>query len=100
MSQFYLDMMGFEWVVEIDYRVTSYGCPAQTYGPPENCYPAEGPEWEIESITLYRDEPPPEHLCGIAPPPWAIAWSSIERPSRTEPSAARASRASASALAS
>ena len=72
MSQFYLDMMGFEWVVEIDYRVTSYGRPAQTYGPPENCYPAEGPEWEIESITLYRDEPPPEHLCGIAPPPWEI----------------------------
>ncbi len=30
------------------------------------------------------------------PPPWAIAWSSIERPSRTEPSAARASRVSAS----
>jgi hypothetical protein len=29
---------------EIDYCVTSYGCPAQTYGPPENCYPAEGPE--------------------------------------------------------
>ena len=30
------------------------------------------------------------------PPPWAIAWSSIERPSRTEPSAARAISASAS----
>jgi hypothetical protein len=56
MSQFYLDMMGFEWVVEIDYRVTSYGCSAQTYGPPENCWPAEEPEWEVESITLYRDE--------------------------------------------
>ncbi len=30
------------------------------------------------------------------PAPWAIAWSSIESPSRTEPSAARAIRASAS----
>lgn len=38
----------------IDYRihfeVTSPGCPAQTFGPPENCYPAEGPEWEITGI--------------------------------------------------
>ena len=30
------------------------------------------------------------------PPPWAIAWSSIDSPSRTEPSAARAISASAS----
>ena len=30
------------------------------------------------------------------PPPCAIAWSSIDSPSRTEPSAARASSASAS----
>ena len=30
------------------------------------------------------------------PPPWAIAWSSIDSPSRTEPSAARATSASAS----
>ena len=30
------------------------------------------------------------------PPPWAIAWSSMESPSRTEPSAARASKVSAS----
>ena len=30
------------------------------------------------------------------PPPWAIAWSSIESPSRTEPSAARARSVSAS----
>lgn len=45
--------MGFDFLCEVDYRVTSYGCDAQTYGPPENCYPAEPPEWEINSIELY-----------------------------------------------
>jgi hypothetical protein len=54
--QTYLYMLDTDWVVEIDYRVTSYGCEAQTYGPPESCYPSEGPEWEVRSITLRRDE--------------------------------------------
>lgn len=31
----------------VEYRVTSWGCSAQTYGPAENCYPAEGMEIEI-----------------------------------------------------
>ena len=35
-----------EFEAAVDITVTSYGCPAQTYGPAENCYPAEGPEWE------------------------------------------------------
>lgn len=38
----------------VDYRihfeVTSPGHAAQTYGPPERCYPAEAPEWEITGI--------------------------------------------------
>lgn len=52
-----LTFMGFDFIADVDYRVTSYGCPAQTYGPPESCYPEEGPEWEIESIVLSRDIP-------------------------------------------
>lgn len=63
-----LTFMGFDFVADVDYRVLSWGCDAQTYGPPENCYPAEPPEWEIEAITLQRDVPPPEHLCGITSP--------------------------------
>jgi hypothetical protein len=30
----------------------SPGCAAQTYGPPENCYPAEAAEFELASIHL------------------------------------------------
>ena len=44
-----------EFDAAVDIKVTSYGCPAQTYGPPENCYPAEGPEWEVEAV--YIDVP-------------------------------------------
>lgn len=35
---------------EVDVRVTSLGCPAYISGPPEHCYPAEPPEFEIEGI--------------------------------------------------
>lgn len=52
-----LNFMGFDFVADIDYRVTSYGCDAQISGPPENCYPAEPPEWETNSILLQRDIP-------------------------------------------
>lgn len=38
--------------LEIDYDVAPY-YPAQTYGPPENCYPAEG--GEIEELTATLD---------------------------------------------
>ena len=50
-----LSLMGEDFVVEIDYRITSRGYPAKTSGPPEDCYPAEGPEYDIESITLQRE---------------------------------------------
>lgn len=36
--------------------VSSWGCPAQTYGPAENCYPAEGMEIEIIDAWLVADE--------------------------------------------
>jgi hypothetical protein len=34
----------------IHYEVTSPYVPAQVFGPPEGCYPAEGPEWNITCI--------------------------------------------------
>lgn len=37
--------------LEITGHVSPY-VPAKTWGPPENCYPAEGGEVEIESILL------------------------------------------------
>ena len=45
-----------EFEAAVDIKVTSYGCPAQTYGPPEDCYPGEGPEWEVESVYVDAQE--------------------------------------------
>ena len=44
------DLVICEFDAAVDVKVLSYGCPAQTYGPPEHCYPAEGPEWEMEAV--------------------------------------------------
>ncbi len=40
--------------VEIEFylKLTYAGCPAKLSGPPEDCYPAEGPEWELDDIFL------------------------------------------------
>lgn len=38
-----------EGIVDGDY---SPGAPAQTYGPPERCYPAEGAEFCVESVSI------------------------------------------------
>ena len=53
--QTYFNLMGFEFVADVDWTLTYRGCPAKLYGPPENCYPAEDPEWEINSIILHLD---------------------------------------------
>ncbi len=37
---------GLQWEVSVTVTCTSPYVPAQLYGPPENCYPAEGPEFE------------------------------------------------------
>lgn len=36
---------------EVEFSSTPY-VPAKTYGPPENCHPAEGGEVEIETISI------------------------------------------------
>ena len=42
---------GREQQVTVEYDASPY-YPAQTYGPPENCYPAEGVEVEITDAWL------------------------------------------------
>jgi hypothetical protein len=38
--------------IDVEYSLTRF-YPARTYGPPEDCYPAEG--GEIEELTAYLD---------------------------------------------
>lgn len=38
--------------IDVEYSLTRF-YPAKTYGPPEDCYPAEG--GEIEELTAYLD---------------------------------------------
>jgi len=51
-------LRGKDCVIEFDYKVTSKGCSAQTYGPPENCYPAEPMEYEITGIIGVHEDLP------------------------------------------
>lgn len=44
-----------ETEIEVEIAVHSWGCSAQTYGPPESCYPAEGAEVEIIDAWLLSD---------------------------------------------
>jgi hypothetical protein len=44
-----------ETEIEVEIKVHSWGCAAQTYGPPENCYPAEGAEVEIIDAWLLEE---------------------------------------------
>jgi hypothetical protein len=46
-----LERFGHRIEVECGYNVSRRYVPAQTYGPPENCYPAEGGEVELIYVT-------------------------------------------------
>lgn len=37
--------------LEIEFTITA-GSPGRLYGPPENCYPQEAPEFEIENVRI------------------------------------------------
>lgn len=47
------DLEIFE-MMELEYhlKLTSPGRPAKLSGPPEDCYPAEYPEWELDDLFL------------------------------------------------
>ena len=48
-----------EFEILARYTVHNWGCPAQTYGPSENCFPAEGVELELDDAV-------------VSAPPWAV----------------------------
>jgi len=51
MMRVYIDMMGEDFVADVEVRVISYGYPAMWDDP------GAAPEYDIESITLQRDMP-------------------------------------------
>jgi hypothetical protein len=42
----------WELPIEVTWRITYRGRPARLYGPPEDCYEAEPPEYEIDRILI------------------------------------------------
>lgn len=50
-----VELEGNEVEVTVEYSY-SPGTPGKTYGPPENCYPPEGPEVEILAVYLTDDK--------------------------------------------
>lgn len=52
-----LTIMGFDFVCDVSYRVTSWGCDAHYGSPIYPGHPAEPPSFEIDRIRLYRDVP-------------------------------------------
>ncbi len=42
-----------EWEVSVEMDCTFPGDPGQITGPPENCYQAEGPEFEWSEVTVF-----------------------------------------------
>lgn len=48
--------------VRLTFECVTRGCPAQLYGPPENCYPEEAAEFELDSVHLLDDEGNPVEI--------------------------------------
>ena len=59
-SNQYVEVITGDHGTEIGFCLTlncvNRGTPAQTYGPAENCYEAEGAEFELDSIHLIAEE--------------------------------------------
>jgi hypothetical protein len=53
-----------EAIFDFTLTCTSPGCAAQLYGPPENCYPAEAAEFELDSVAVLDGESNP-HIISV-----------------------------------
>ena len=51
-----INFMGHDFIADVDFRVTFWGSPESGPTYSSGGEPAEGPEWEIDSIVLSRDE--------------------------------------------
>ena len=55
------DSDGIEREVLVVLACTALGTDAQLYGPPENCYPAEAPEFDFDYLGISTDDGAPMH---------------------------------------
>ncbi len=51
-----------EAMFRLDMNCVSPGCKAQLFGPPENCYPAEDAEFELDTIHVLDGEGNPTEI--------------------------------------
>lgn len=63
----FANILECDMVIYFDYEITNKGCAAKTYGPPENCYPAEAMEYSIKFTGMVKDSTvlkfyPPKYL--------------------------------------
>ncbi len=42
-----------EWEVSIDLKCTNPGDPGKLYGPPEDCFPPDPPEFEVTTFSVF-----------------------------------------------
>ena len=67
-----VNILDKDCIIYFDYTITNAGCEAQTYGPPEKCYPAEDMEYDLSNIHLAEDQlGKPEILDS---PKWLLDW--------------------------
>jgi hypothetical protein len=55
MLRTYFNFMGEDFIAQIEYRVSYFGCRGRISGPPERCFPDEPAEFEIDNIELWPD---------------------------------------------
>ena len=55
MKKVYQYILGDNLILDVEVYETAF-VPARTYGPPEDCYPAEGGEVEIQGVTVNGEE--------------------------------------------
>src|SRR5271157_149412 len=64
-----LRILDRDYIAECEVSITHKSTPGRFYGPPEDCYPAEGPEWELVGVTIYED-PPGKEPIALECPKW------------------------------
>lgn len=66
-------LLGRDVIINFTYEITNPGCEAQTYGPPEKCYPAEDMEYEVRFHSIAEDIGGGKEI-PLECPGWLATW--------------------------